>query len=213
MELASGWTHPLALLQDELVQLAYEGWIIPERLRERVAMLHPVQDAYNRLPCKRCTGNWNLDRDPAFDFVQPNELDAIRRERPDGPRQLPLKLTEEELPRPLPRRLDRSGLRLRPRQAGRGTGHAGISGPERPRKHPPLPAAARPLGARLLFQRPGGGRRLPDLVSGLLAGKHRLYGTRRRHSLFADRPESAGGARTGVLLARRGRLLEQLAAL
>ncbi|MFA5205943.1 MAG: ADP-ribosylglycohydrolase family protein [Lentisphaeria bacterium] len=98
MELASGWTHPLALLQGELVQLADEGWIIPERLRERVDMLHPVHDAYNEAPILALYAELeHLERDPGFDFVQPNELDAIRRERPDGPRQLPLKLTDDEL--------------------------------------------------------------------------------------------------------------------
>lgn len=98
MRLASGWTSPLALLRDELVQLEYEGFVVSERLRERVAMLHPVCDAYNEGKLLELYAELEqLERDPAFDFVQPNELEAIRKERPDGSRRLAMRLTDDEL--------------------------------------------------------------------------------------------------------------------
>jgi hypothetical protein len=72
--------------------------VVSERLRERVAMLHPVCDAYNEGKLLEFYAEpEQLERDPAFDFVQPNELEAIRKERPDGSRRLAMRLTDDEL--------------------------------------------------------------------------------------------------------------------
>jgi ADP-ribosylglycohydrolase len=96
--LISGWTHPLSLLRDELVQLEYEGYIIPEKVTERISMLHPVYDAYNEKKILAIYAELeNLPRDPEFDFIQPNELEEIKKERPAGPRQLPLALNDKDL--------------------------------------------------------------------------------------------------------------------
>jgi hypothetical protein len=62
-------------------------------------MLHPVYDAYNEKKLQEIYEELeHLPRDPAFDFVQPNELEEIKKERPDGPRKLPLALNDTVKP-------------------------------------------------------------------------------------------------------------------
>ena len=90
MYIVSGWENPLALLKHELVQLEYEGCIVPESVKEKIAGLHPVYDAFNEQKLRQMYAALeNLSRSPDYNYVQPNELEAIRKERPDGPRQLP----------------------------------------------------------------------------------------------------------------------------
>jgi len=96
--LLAGWDNPLALLREELTQLKYEGYYIPEEIRDRVQQLHPQADAYAEKPITELYAQLTeLKREPSFDYVQPNDLEAIRRERPDGPRQLKLELSPSEL--------------------------------------------------------------------------------------------------------------------
>ena len=84
----TGWSTPLGLLKEELGQRAYEGHPVPESLRDKVAaiedadamniaIIDPIFDELEALP-----------RSSDFTYVQPNDLDDIRAERPDGPRQL-----------------------------------------------------------------------------------------------------------------------------
>ena len=74
--------NPLTLLRLELIQRDYEGHPVPEDLKEQVAALDGEKDAMNFEALDK------LPRDPNFAYVQPNDLEDIRRERPDGPRQL-----------------------------------------------------------------------------------------------------------------------------
>ena len=85
----TGWTTPLQLLRLELIQRDYEGHPVPDVLREQVAALDDEEDAMNFGVVDAIYKSLDkLPRDPKFGYVQPNELEVIRRERPDGPRQL-----------------------------------------------------------------------------------------------------------------------------
>ncbi len=94
----SGWTSPLLLLRDELVQRQDEGCTVPPELRARIDDLHadrdgwrvdviePLHDALMALP-----------EDAALAAREPNDLDAIRAQRPDGPRRLRWSPSHDEL--------------------------------------------------------------------------------------------------------------------
>ena len=84
----AGWTDPLNLIKEELVQRRDEGCRIPEDLGRRIEALGEG-DA------------WNYERiDPLYDELmqleedggraarEPNDLEAIRALRPEGPRDL-----------------------------------------------------------------------------------------------------------------------------
>ncbi|MBW1983757.1 MAG: ADP-ribosylglycohydrolase family protein, partial [Deltaproteobacteria bacterium] len=94
----AGWDTPLNLLKAEIDQLEYEGYTVPESIREQIEQLHPAQDAFNEQKILDVSAELSkLTRDPGFKYVQPDELNEIRRERPEGPRQLPLNLSDDEL--------------------------------------------------------------------------------------------------------------------
>ena len=84
----TGWDTPLALLQMEVVQREYEGHRVPEDLKERITALDE-RDAMNFEAANTLYGALDeLPKDPEFPYVQPNDLEGIRRERPAGPRRL-----------------------------------------------------------------------------------------------------------------------------
>ena len=85
----TGWETPLELLRMEVVQRDYEGFKVPDALREQVASLDKEADAMNfKVVDEIYKKLEQLPRDPDFCYVQPNDLETIRKERPDGPRQL-----------------------------------------------------------------------------------------------------------------------------
>ncbi|MYF31619.1 MAG: hypothetical protein F4169_22755, partial [Gammaproteobacteria bacterium] len=85
----SGWDTPLALLQMEVVQREYEGHRVPQDLKERITALDVERDAMNFEGANTLYGALDeLPKDPEFPYVQPNDLEGIRRERPAGPRQV-----------------------------------------------------------------------------------------------------------------------------
>ena len=85
----TGWEGPLTLLQLEVTQREYEGHTVPENLKEQIAALDDEKDAFNFEAVDVLYKELDtLPQDPEFPYVQPNDLDGIRRERPDGPRQL-----------------------------------------------------------------------------------------------------------------------------
>lgn len=82
----------------ELAQREYEGALIPRRLRRQIETLPSGRD--DQQPEKilaLLAALADLEIDASFAYVQPNELAAIRRERPSGPRRLPLALSAEQL--------------------------------------------------------------------------------------------------------------------
>lgn len=93
----AGWTTPLQLLKDELVQLEYEGFQIPEELREKLEMIDPETDAWSSVIPGFYKQLEALPRVPGYDWVEPNGLEEIRALRPQGPRRCPMTLSEEEL--------------------------------------------------------------------------------------------------------------------
>lgn len=98
MHIVAGWENPLKLLKEEIVQLQYEGYIVPESVTDKIAGLHPVYDAFNEGKLREIHESLKtLSRAPDYNYVQPNELEAIRKERPAGPRQLKLKLSDKAL--------------------------------------------------------------------------------------------------------------------
>ena len=93
----TGWEGPLALLEHEVTQREYEGCPVPEALREKIDALNhhkntwdfeTVDTLYRQLE--------QLPRDLKFPYVQPNDLEGIRKERPEGPRKLG-EITEADL--------------------------------------------------------------------------------------------------------------------
>lgn len=96
--LVSGYDSPLELLKYELVQLEYEGWLLPEGVREALAQLSSPRDSFNEAAISKIHSMLeNLQRNPDFHYVQPNDLEGIRRERPKGPGKLKMKMDDEEL--------------------------------------------------------------------------------------------------------------------
>jgi ADP-ribosylglycohydrolase len=85
----TGFEAPLTLLRRELVQRDYEGFLVSQDIRRQVAALDDEMDAFNFASVDALfTSLDKLPKDPAFTYVQPNDLQSIRRERPNGPRQL-----------------------------------------------------------------------------------------------------------------------------
>ena len=85
----TGWDTPLKLVEAEVVQKEYEGIPVPDDLKERVAALDDEKDAMNFDAADELFEALDkLPKDPEFSYVQPNDLESIRKERPDGPRQL-----------------------------------------------------------------------------------------------------------------------------
>ena len=85
----TGWTTPLQLLKAELTQREYEGHPVPDSVRDRVSALDPEQDSMNIAVIDPLFNELTaLPKASDYRYVQPNDLDAIRRDRPSGPRQL-----------------------------------------------------------------------------------------------------------------------------
>ena len=85
----TGYESPLILLKHEVIQRDYEGHTVPNDLKGQIAALDDEKDAWD---FERVDTLYraldNVQADPAFPYVQPNDLEDIRRARPDGPRQL-----------------------------------------------------------------------------------------------------------------------------
>ncbi len=94
----AGWTHERGLLQAEITQRRDEGCTVPEALVEAVAGLQSSEEIWDEAgsaPLWDALGNLTQDADLAR--AEPNELDAIRALRPDGPRDLEWQPAEAEL--------------------------------------------------------------------------------------------------------------------
>ncbi len=93
----AGWTTPIQLLKEELIQLEYEGYLIPEEIREQVEMIDPDHDAYSDSIPGIYRQLEHLQKRPDYDWVEPNGLEEIRALRPQGVRKLELTLSDEDL--------------------------------------------------------------------------------------------------------------------
>ena len=92
------WDTPFRLLQAEIVQREYEGYPVPEPIREQVKALRDSKDFDNLAKIDVINQSLlDLDKDPEFKYVQPNDLGSIRAQRPDGPRTLPMDMDDTDL--------------------------------------------------------------------------------------------------------------------
>lgn len=96
--LIAGYASARELLREEIAELEYEGFVIPERVREAFAMLHPEADACNESAIRKIYRLLDgASRRPDWEWVEPDDLEAIRRERPSGPRRFETAFSDEEL--------------------------------------------------------------------------------------------------------------------
>lgn len=74
----TGWDTPLALVKAELVQKEYEGYPVPQSLKDQVAALDGEKDAMNFEAADILFEALDtLPKDPEFSYVQPNELVTV----------------------------------------------------------------------------------------------------------------------------------------
>jgi len=86
----AGCDSPHKLLKEEFIQRADEGCVIPDELRARYHAVDPDHDAWNEpLLDPIYEALMALPDDPDLAAREPNDLDAIRALRPEGPRRLP----------------------------------------------------------------------------------------------------------------------------
>ncbi len=83
------WDTPLRLLQHEIAQRRDEGCQIPSALLAQIDALDPERHAWDRAIVDPLhDALMALDEDAALAAREPNDLDAIRAQRPHGPRDL-----------------------------------------------------------------------------------------------------------------------------
>lgn len=91
------WDTPYNLLQAEITQRRDEGCDVPRELLARIAALDPERDAWDlRAIDPLYDALMEVPDDPALAAAEPNDLAAIRRLRPDGPRDLGWNPADEE---------------------------------------------------------------------------------------------------------------------
>ena len=94
----AGWDSPLGLLREETWQRRDEGCAIPDDLVAAMNALDPVGDAWNGAVVDPLYERLNgLSAADDLAAREPNDLDAIRALRPDGPRQLGWEPSDEVL--------------------------------------------------------------------------------------------------------------------
>ena len=95
--LISGWQNPLELLREELVQLEQEGREIPEALRKEVEQLVSEKQLWSERISVVAERLLNLPMRPDWPYREPDDLAEIRNLRPEGPRQLELNFSDDEM--------------------------------------------------------------------------------------------------------------------
>jgi len=95
-ELSFAWNDALSSLREEAAQKQYEGCLVSEEIMQSLTDMNEQQQDGQRLNLIR---QQLADLKPRTDFpyIQPNGLDEIRQQRPEGPRQLNLDLSQAEL--------------------------------------------------------------------------------------------------------------------
>ena len=98
MSLFAAWSSIASHLKYACVQAEYEGLVVPEDLRSRAEALDESADLFEAPEAHAVfEALQDLERDPAFGYEQPDDLEGIRSLRPPGPRQLEMDLPENEL--------------------------------------------------------------------------------------------------------------------
>lgn len=92
------WSTPYALLQEELRLRHDDGALVPAGLEARITALDPVADAWAEASVWGLYDELDAVPDPAgLVEREPDELEAIRARRPDGPRDLGWHPDDDEL--------------------------------------------------------------------------------------------------------------------
>ena len=84
--LIAGWFDPLKTLQQELIQLEEEGYVVPDMIKKECKMLHPVADAWSERIERIYQKLDDLPLRTDWPYEEPDELEVIRRLRPAGVR-------------------------------------------------------------------------------------------------------------------------------
>lgn len=91
------WETPLALLREEIFARREEGCDVPASLVDRIHAVDAAKHAYDEtIVAPLYDELMSLPWDEALARDEPNDLDAIRALRPDGPRDLVWRPTDEE---------------------------------------------------------------------------------------------------------------------
>jgi len=94
----AGWTHERGLLEAEVTQRRDEGCAVPQSIIDAIAKLQSAVHVWDEA---RSAPLWAaldaLQGDARLASAEPNDLDAIRALRPDGPRDLQWRPGEAEL--------------------------------------------------------------------------------------------------------------------
>lgn len=91
------WETPLGLLREEIHARREEGVVVPDDLVRRIHALDVDRDAYDEAKVAPLYAElMALPFDDALAREEPNDLDAIRALRPDGPRDLGWRPTDAE---------------------------------------------------------------------------------------------------------------------
>ena len=92
-----GYATPFDILNAEIRQLEYEGFIVSQVAKDAYAALKPG-DAYDEKKISKVARMLaKSKRDMRFPYVQPNGLEEIRKVRPNGPRILKSEFNDDEL--------------------------------------------------------------------------------------------------------------------
>ena len=81
-----GWENPYSQIGEEIKQIQFEGKIIPEEIMNAYNKLHPKTDRHNDEALepifKKLQGACNFKVRSNWNYIQPNNLTDIKKERP-----------------------------------------------------------------------------------------------------------------------------------
>jgi len=98
MQPFTAWASIASHLKFEAIQAAYEGRPVPAPLAEEVDRLDERADLFDDRRAREILAELAaLPVDPAFPYDQPDDLEAIRRLRPDGPRRMELDRSDDAM--------------------------------------------------------------------------------------------------------------------
>lgn len=96
-----GWENPYVQIGEEIKQIEFEGRIIPKSLLDMYNKLDPITDRYNEEVLEviftKLQDYSSFPLRKEWDYVQPNNLEGIRSNRPYGPRNMVDKLNKDRL--------------------------------------------------------------------------------------------------------------------
>ncbi len=95
--LTTGWINSIELAKDEIIQREYEGCAVPDALKAEIEALNAQSATFEQDIAKVRDALNALTPADDFGYEQPDDLEAIRALRPEGPRKLDMALSQDEL--------------------------------------------------------------------------------------------------------------------